>query len=81
MEVATIRQAAGFVRLEVTDGREASEVDLSHDARLYPSEPSPLGSILSEEGLAADKALAVFGRAEARDFMDCVSGSTTGAKS
>ncbi|HEX2029223.1 MAG TPA: nucleotidyl transferase AbiEii/AbiGii toxin family protein [Nitriliruptorales bacterium] len=70
VEVTTIRQAPGFVRLEVTDGRETSEVDLSHDARLRPPEHSPLGSILSAEELAADKTLALFGRAEARDFLD-----------
>lgn len=70
LQVATILEAQGFVRLEVTDGHGTCEVDLSHDARLHA--PEPLGDVwvLRLDELAADKTLALFGRAEARDFMD-----------
>jgi predicted nucleotidyltransferase component of viral defense system len=62
--------AIGFIRLEVTRGNEICEVDLGHDARLRPEEPNPYGPILATEELAADKTLALFGRAAARDFVD-----------
>lgn len=39
-------------------------------SRLRDAEPSTLGPVLSLEDLAADKLLALFGRAEARDFVD-----------
>ena len=47
-----------------------TEVDFGVDARLMPVERSPFGPILAGEELAVDKLLAVFGRAEARDFID-----------
>jgi hypothetical protein len=60
----------GFVRLMVSDGAERTQLDLATDARLFPAEQGPGYSMLSTEELAVDKVLAVFGRAEARDFMD-----------
>lgn len=62
--------AHGFARLVVSDGTDQTGVDLASDARLFAPEPSELGLILSAEELAVDKVLAVFGRAEARDFVD-----------
>lgn len=62
--------AHGFARLVVSDGTDQTGVDLASDARLFPPEPSHLGLVLSTEELAVDKVLAVFGRAEARDFID-----------
>lgn len=49
---------------------EQTRVDLGTDARLLPPERSEYGNILSAEELAVDKVLAIFGRAEARDFLD-----------
>src|SRR6202035_4835097 len=49
---------------------EVTEVDLGADAMLLPVERGELGPILAGEELAVDKILAVFGRAEARDFVD-----------
>lgn len=69
-EVLEERVAPGFARLVVVDGDERTGVDLATDARLLPPEPSDLGLLLSTEELAVDKVLAVFGRAEARDFVD-----------
>jgi hypothetical protein len=70
MEVRRIREAPGFFRLEVREHDEVTEVDLGADARLLPAERGELGLILAGEELAVDKILAVFGRAEARDFVD-----------
>ena len=68
--VTRIREAAGFVRLDVRRGDQSCEVDLAHDVRLWPAQDAPIGKILSLEELAADKTLALFGRAAARDYID-----------
>jgi hypothetical protein len=69
--VRRIRSNPGFARLEIDRLGERTEVDLAADARLLPAEPGPNGLLLlSSEELAVDKVLAVFGRAEARDFLD-----------
>ena len=70
LDVGIVRGAHGFARLEVRSGMERTEVDLAADARLLPVEPGPVGPMLAAEELAVDKVLAVFGRAEARDFVD-----------
>ncbi len=62
--------APGFARVLVSDGTDETRVDIAADARLLPTEESELGPVLSVEELAVDKILAVFGRAEARDFVD-----------
>ncbi|MGI8491272.1 MAG: nucleotidyl transferase AbiEii/AbiGii toxin family protein [Acidimicrobiales bacterium] len=68
-EVAVVRASPGFARLSVERRGERTEVDLAADARLMAPELGPLGKILAGEELAIDKVLAVFGRAEARDFL------------
>lgn len=60
----------GFVRFLVVGRDGRTEVDLGSDARLFPVEQGPGFQLLAPEELAVDKVLAVFGRAEARDFMD-----------
>jgi hypothetical protein len=70
LELTEQQVAHGFARLVVSDGTDQTGVDLASDARLFPPEPSDLGLILSAKELAVDKVLAVFGRAEARDFVD-----------
>ncbi len=60
----------GFARLIVESGDDRTELDLGADARLFPAEPGRLAPTLSGEELAVDKVLALFGRAEARDFVD-----------
>lgn len=69
-EVRVMRAASGFARLSVQKGHDRTEVDLAADARLLPAELGPLGKTLAGQELAVDKVLAVFGRAEARDFVD-----------
>jgi hypothetical protein len=60
----------GFARLIVASADDRTELDLAADARLFPAEPGQPAPMLSGEELAVDKVLAVFGRAEARDFVD-----------
>ena len=69
-QCSTIREGSGFYRLEVSQGDDVTEVDFGADFRLLPIEQGPLGPTLSGEELAINKVLAVFGRAEARDFVD-----------
>ena len=60
----------GFSRLLVNDGEQRCEVDLAYDARIQVAESMEYGDVLSLDELAADKVLALFARAEARDFID-----------
>jgi hypothetical protein len=60
----------GFARLVVHGEGEETLIDLGADARLLPPEKTAHGLALSGEELAIDKVLAIFGRAEPRDFVD-----------
>ena len=68
--VRHVQENHGFARLIVESGDDRTELDLGADARLFPVEPGRPAPTLSGEELAVDKVLAVFGRAEARDFVD-----------
>ena len=68
--VRHVQVSPGFARLIVERGDDSTELDLGADARLFPAEPRRPAPTLSGEELAVDKVLAVFGRAEARDFVD-----------
>jgi hypothetical protein len=68
--VDRVQVSLGFARLIVSSGEERTELDLGADARLFPIEPGDPAPTLSSEELAVDKVLAIFGRAEARDFAD-----------
>lgn len=70
LEVSTILQTPAFVRFEVAGEAERCIVDVGVDARLLPVERDrPVPTVAADE-LAADKVLALFDRAEARDFVD-----------
>lgn len=69
-EVDRVRESLSFVRLAVEKDGEVTEVDLAADARLFPLEVEEGLPIMSGTELAVDKVLAIFGRAEARDFVD-----------
>ncbi|MHB8463317.1 MAG: nucleotidyl transferase AbiEii/AbiGii toxin family protein [Acidimicrobiales bacterium] len=70
-EVVRRVDSATFVRLDVRRGGEACEVDLAQDARRWPTVDEPgIGATVAAEELAADKTLALLGRAAARDFID-----------
>ena len=66
------RDLSTFVRVEVSDGDDRCEIDLAIDYRALPAEPSRYGPTLAVRELAANKVLALFDRAEARDFLDLV---------
>ena len=69
--VSRRRDLPGFVRLDVTDpDGQVCEVDLATDFRARDPQRTELGWTLAVEELAANKVLAVFARAEARDFLD-----------
>jgi hypothetical protein len=70
LTVHHLQQNPGFARLVVESEGDRTEVDLGADARLFPAEPGQPAPLLSGEELAVDKLLALFGRAEARDFVD-----------
>lgn len=59
-----------FARLIVEVGSERCRVDVAQDARLWEPQAGPLGSTMSLDELAADKTLALFTRAEPRDYVD-----------
>jgi Nucleotidyl transferase AbiEii toxin, Type IV TA system len=60
-----------FIRLEIHDGQQGLIVDFGIDSPPEePIEATDLGPTLSPRDLAARKTLALFGRAEARDFAD-----------
>jgi hypothetical protein len=60
-----------FVRLEISDDLEELIIDLGRDSPAeQPVDSTELGPTLSPRDLAARKTLALFGRAEARDFAD-----------
>lgn len=64
------RDLPTFVRLEVSDGVDTCQIDLAIDYRALPTESSRLGPTLATKELGAGKVLAIFDRAEARDFRD-----------
>jgi hypothetical protein len=70
LEVKIDRQAERFARLEVKGLDDVTEVDFGIDYRLFPLQEGEHSSVLSNKELAVDKVLAVFGRAEPRDFID-----------
>jgi hypothetical protein len=70
LAVEQVQVNPGFARLIVTSAADRTELDLAADARLFPAEPGQPAPTLNAEELAVDKVLAIFGRAEARDFAD-----------
>jgi hypothetical protein len=63
----------GFFRAEVSQGEESGRLDWSHDSafRFFPVEPDDeFGYCLHRADLAVNKALALAGRTEFRDFLD-----------
>ncbi len=65
-----VRSAPSFVRLVVSQGQDEVVVDIGYDFRLHDPERTAIGNVLTLPDLAADKLLALFGRAEARDYVD-----------
>lgn len=70
LEVEVRRAVPGFVEFEIADASEGTSLDLSWDTRLHETQETDFGTVLARDELAADKTLALFGRGEARDFVD-----------
>ncbi len=70
LHVEVVRSSPGFVRYEISDGEDTTELDLAWDFRMRALQQTALGLVLDRDELAADKTLALYGRAEARDFVD-----------
>jgi hypothetical protein len=70
-KVRVDRRGPGFTRLAVTvaDGRSVV-VEIAHDARIREAVQLSFGRVLHPDEVAADKTLALFGRAAARDLVD-----------
>lgn len=64
------RSGPAFMRLSVSDGHEQSEVDLAIDYRALAPVETRYGPALDLRELGANKVLAIFSRAEPRDFID-----------
>lgn len=69
--VETIKESDTFIRMQVSDGSETTLLDLAIDT------PAPVqvintdyGRVMSISELAGRKLMAIFDRAEARDFAD-----------
>ena len=69
-DILTVRSFPVFVHLRVSHGDDSVEVEIARDYRWRPAEETEVGPTLSSEELAADKMLALFGRALPRDFVD-----------
>ncbi|HVB50691.1 MAG TPA: nucleotidyl transferase AbiEii/AbiGii toxin family protein [Acidimicrobiales bacterium] len=69
-EVEVRRSTRQFARIVVRGLDSETEVDFGLDGRLFPLEQGEFSPVLASKELAVDKVLAVFGRAEARDFVD-----------
>jgi len=70
LDVEVVRSSPGFARLQISDGIETTELDLAWDYRMRDLRDTEHGRVLDRDELAADKMLALYGRAEARDFVD-----------
>ena len=70
LQVEVIRSSPGFVRVEIRDGDDTTELDLAWDYRMRALQRTEFGLTLDRDELAADKVLALYGRAEARDYVD-----------
>ena len=73
LSVETDRSGRYFARLVVRSDGETIEVDLGRDSHWRPAVHLNGHPIRSIDELAVDKTLSVFGRAEARDFVDLYS--------
>ena len=70
LRVTRLRSTPTFARLQVESDTETTRIDLATDYRLMPAMQTEEGAVLAERELAADKTLALFNRAEPRDYID-----------
>ena len=70
LQVTRLRVADTYARLLVESDSDATHIDLATDYRLMPALQTADGPILADQELAANKTLALFGRAAPRDYID-----------
>lgn len=71
LDTTVDRSGPLYTRLDITDDGESTSVDFSTDVRRRGAVPAPRGGqMLHPHELAADKLLALWDRAEPRDFID-----------
>ena len=70
LRVTRLHSTETFARLQIESDSEMTRIDLATDYRLMPAVQTAEGVVLAERELAADKTLALFGRAEPRDYLD-----------
>jgi predicted nucleotidyltransferase component of viral defense system len=72
LDVAVVRQAETFARLQVVDpsSARASSVDLAADRRDNDPARLSIGPVLAQSDAVATKVATVFSRGEARDYLD-----------
>lgn len=70
LAVTRLADVEQFIRLAITDSTHTTEVDLTVDYRALDPVDTPLGPTLDLKELGANKVLAIFDRAEPRDFTD-----------
>jgi hypothetical protein len=69
--VASILQGDGFARLQVSDAKgRTAKVELGVDWRARPPARFEVGPVLHVDDAIANKVATLFGRAEARDYID-----------
>lgn len=64
------RQSESFIRFGVSDGHDQCELDLAIDYRALEPVATRYGPAFDLRELGANKVLAIFARAEPRDFID-----------
>lgn len=70
LTVEMVHSGRAFARPVVSDDEFEPLVDLGYDSRPFAPVETELGLVVALDEPADDKTLAVFGRAEARDFVD-----------
>jgi hypothetical protein len=68
--VETPRRSDSFARLSVSDGNRVATVELAVDWRAHQPIQMVLGPVLHPDDAVANKMCALYGRAQARDFID-----------
>ena len=70
LRVTRLQDSETHARLMIESDSDVTRVDLATDFRLMPALRTAEGAILADRELAADKTLALTGRAEPRDYID-----------
>ena len=70
LRIERVRDGPAFVRFRISDGHDECELDLAIDYRALEPAQTRYGPALEVCELGANKVLAIFDRAEPRDFID-----------